>query len=112
TPAEDSRLKETIDTDFIFGEEFDTHRSEDWEKALNDEANFQFSSVHRPLVEAILNGGDSLRKKNAHASTSADDSVDVTLTDNGFTVRDTGEGMKLDTILSKLLVPKLTENTT
>jgi len=92
---------------------FDALNIVDWEKALYDEANFQFSAKHRPLVEAVLNGVDSeLRKEVRTFTHDPKKEVQVDITEHGFTLKDTGEGMNLDTVLTKLLVPKLTGNMT
>lgn len=111
-PEEYADLKAAVEPDFtVRGHIDDALRVDDWEKALNDEASFQFSSKHRPLAESVLNGIDSeLRREAKTGVKDTNKRVDVAIMDKGFVVKDHGEGMDLDTVLVKLLIPKLTGN--
>lgn len=86
----------------------------DWEKAIEDEAVYQFPSKDRPLVEIVLNAIDTQNRQKEKAVLPGEEglinNVNVELSDNGFKVTDQGEGMNLETILFKLLSPKITGN--
>lgn len=89
-------------------------RVEDWEKVLNDDANYQFSDIRRPLVEAILNATDSIARREALEGGWFDEEdfnkrVEVEVKDGSFVVRDFAEGMNANNLIT-LLTPKLTEN--
>jgi hypothetical protein len=70
-------------------------------KVLEEETNRQFAHPLRPVVELILNAVD--------ASNCRPGRVDVRLAKTMVTVTDTGVGMDLSTILSRLLIPFATD---
>ncbi len=88
-----------------------------WEKALYDEANYQFTDRRRAMAEVIFNAGDSItRQANKEGKTREDrlanpPVVTTVIEDGLFEVSDDGEGMDLKTIVTKLLIPKITGNT-
>ena len=70
-------------------------------KILSEEVRRQFGHPLRPLVELVLNGID--------ASRGEERTLDVDVTEGSVEVRDQGEGMSLETLLSRLLVPFATD---
>lgn len=109
-PDQYLQLLRATHKDFRLKDLLDVPQKEDMEKSLNDEANFQFSAKHRPLAEAVLNGIDTEHRREYKTGQPVTKSVDVEISDTGFSVRDHGEGMNLDTVMTRLLVPKLTGN--
>ncbi|MBU3760044.1 MAG: hypothetical protein FGM27_08995 [Candidatus Omnitrophica bacterium] len=61
-----------------------------------------FSEEHRPLIEIVANAIDA-----STASGSVPRDIDVHLSSEGFEVIDTGTGMNLETVLTKLLIPMI-----
>lgn len=84
----------------------------DWEKALGDEAMSQFTNPLRALVEAVLNAQDSHVRRFPEKGSRWDkhSPVEISVNSGEFSVTDKGEGMPLDTILRKLLPPKISGN--
>ena len=66
-------------------------------KVLDEESTRQFAHPLRPILEIVLNAVDALG--------STPGAVDIRASDGRAVIEDFGEGMKLDTILSRLLVP-------
>jgi hypothetical protein len=72
-------------------------------KILSEEVGRQFGHPLRPIVELVLNGVD------ASAGQPTGRRVDVHTEEGRVTVVDSGKGMSLSTILSRLLVPFATD---
>lgn len=70
-------------------------------KILDEEISRQFGHPLRPLVELVLNAADAARAPQPV--------VDVAVTDGRVDVCDTGAGMGLRAILSRLLIPFATD---
>ncbi|WP_437753376.1 ATP-binding protein [Sorangium sp. So ce1389] len=70
-------------------------------KILDEEISRQFGHPLRPLIELVLNAADAARAPQPL--------VDVTVTDGRVDVCDTGVGMGLRAILSRLLIPFATD---
>lgn len=70
-------------------------------KILDEEVSRQFGKPLRAIVELVLNAIDASPERPA--------TVDVRTSDGAVTVSDTGIGMDLQTILSRLLVPFATD---
>jgi hypothetical protein len=72
-------------------------------KILSEEVGRQFGHPLRPIVELVLNAVDATSGKAAGRA------VDICVEERRITVADSGSGMDLATILSKLLVPFSTD---
>ncbi len=70
-------------------------------KVLEEEVSRQFGHPLRPIVELILNGVDASREPFSK--------IRVHVDEESVTVEDSGEGMNLRTILSRLLLPFATD---
>ncbi|WP_199693558.1 ATP-binding protein, partial [Sorangium cellulosum] len=70
-------------------------------KVLDEEISRQFGHPLRPLIELVLNAADAARGPQPL--------VDVAVTDGRVDVCDTGVGMGLRAILSRLLIPFATD---